>query len=676
MGAAPLGPVRDDGEEVGLAPPRGGTARGSAGRSRLSGVTRTPSISHVTTVDPFAKTLVLARERERVELRVARDVALGRDQERVVARERRRRAGGVARLGEAGDEVQPEPARHAAQPLLASARPAAGRSSRRPSRSPSRTSPGGSRGDAPSSAARFRSFGRAGVVRRPVLPGEVHLEEGDAHRRDYGSRGRDARASLYGLMGGDALPEGLGPPHGAEAPDGADAALRGPAPRPRGDEPAGLRHDPRATAGRVAFPARTVATVDHIVPTDEPRPGPSRDAMAEEMLVALERNCREFGIPFFDLGAPGQGIVHVIGPELGLTQPGMTIACGDSHTSTHGAFGALAFGIGTSQVRDVLASQCLAMEPLKAPPDRGRRATSRPASTPRTSSSRSSGRLGVKGGVGFAYEYGGAAIDAHVDGRADDALQHVDRGRGARRLREPRRDDLRLPEGPPVRPERRRRGTARSRGGRRSPPTPDARVRRPRDAGRLGPRADGDVGDQPGAGARRSRGASRRPRTTSPEARVRSPRRSTTWGFKGGEPIAGTQIDVAFIGSCTNGRLSDLREAARVVKGRRVAKGVKALVVPGSNAVRLAAEEGRVSTRSSARPASSGASAGCSMCLAMNPDRLEGRAGLRLVLEPELQGAAGEPDGPDAPDEPGDGRGRGDRGRGRRTCGRSSEGAR
>ena len=113
----------------------------------------------------------------------------------------------------------------------------------------------------------------------------------------------------------------------------------------------------------VAFPDRTWATVDHIVPTDG-QPRPFLDAMAEQMLASLERNCREFGIPLFDLDSADQGIVHVIGPELGLTQPGLTIACGDSHTSTHGAFGAIAFGIGTSQVRDVLASQCLAMEPL------------------------------------------------------------------------------------------------------------------------------------------------------------------------------------------------------------------------------------------------------------------------------------------------------------------------
>ena len=155
----------------------------------------------------------------------------------------------------------------------------------------------------------------------------------------------------------------------------------------------------------VAFPDRTWATVDHIVPTDG-QPRPFLDAMAEQMLASLERNCREFGIPLFDLDSADQGIVHVIGPELGLTQPGLTIACGDSHTSTHGAFGAIAFGIGTSQVRDVLASQCLAMEPLNV-----RRIS--------VDGALAGGvyakdvilaiirRLGVNGGVGFAYEWRG-----------------------------------------------------------------------------------------------------------------------------------------------------------------------------------------------------------------------------------------------------------------------------
>src|SRR6476469_8344788 len=165
----------------------------------------------------------------------------------------------------------------------------------------------------------------------------------------------------------------------------------------------------RARGWKVRFPERTIATVDHIVPTRDQR-RPFLDVMAEDMLSALERNCREHGIRLLSLDSGHQGIVHVIGPELGLTQPGMTIACGDSHTSTHGAFGAVAFGIGTSQVRDVLASQCLAMDPLKVRRIvlRGRLQSGVYAKDVILEIIR---RLGVKGGVGFAYEYAGDTFE-------------------------------------------------------------------------------------------------------------------------------------------------------------------------------------------------------------------------------------------------------------------------
>jgi 3-isopropylmalate/(R)-2-methylmalate dehydratase large subunit len=165
----------------------------------------------------------------------------------------------------------------------------------------------------------------------------------------------------------------------------------------------------RARGLRVAMPERTIGTVDHIVPTLDQR-RPFLDVMAEDMLSALERNCREHGIKLLGIDSGHQGIVHVIGPELGLTQPGMTIACGDSHTSTHGAFGAVAFGIGTSQVRDVLASQCLAMEPLKVRriAVHGRLARGVYAKDVILEIIR---RLGVKGGAGFAYEYAGDAVE-------------------------------------------------------------------------------------------------------------------------------------------------------------------------------------------------------------------------------------------------------------------------
>ena len=225
----------------------------------------------------------------------------------------------------------------------------------------------------------------------------------------------------------------------------------------------------RARGWSVARPDRTFATVDHIIPTRE-RTRPFLDVLAEDMIASLERNCRDFGIRLAGLDDDRQGIVHVIGPELGLTQPGMTIACGDSHTSTHGAFGAVAFGIGTSQVRDVLASQCLAMEPVKVR------------------------RIQVNGALPAGVYAKGRDPDdhpaaggqrrrrlrlricrrrhrAHVDGRANDDLQHVHRGRRARRLREPgiappssTSKDVR--SRPPVRPS-----SGRGPGGRRWPPT-------------------------------------------------------------------------------------------------------------------------------------------------------------------------------------------------------------
>ena len=199
----------------------------------------------------------------------------------------------------------------------------------------------------------------------------------------------------------------------------------------------------RLRGWHVAFPNRTFATVDHIVPT-RGRQRPFLDTMAEAMMSSLERNCREHGIPLYDIGNAHQGIVHVIGPELGLTQPGMTIACGDSHTSTHGAFGAVAFGIGTSQVRDVLASQCLALEPLKVRRievtgalaawrlRQGRHPRDHPPS-------RCEGRCRLRLRICRARRR------AHVDGRAHDHLQHVDRRRRAGRLCQSRRDDVRVP---------------------------------------------------------------------------------------------------------------------------------------------------------------------------------------------------------------------------------------
>jgi 3-isopropylmalate/(R)-2-methylmalate dehydratase large subunit len=390
----------------------------------------------------------------------------------------------------------------------------------------------------------------------------------------------------------------------------------------------------------VAFPERTVATVDHIVPTSS-QERPFADPMAEEMLATLERNCSEFGIRLHALGSAGQGIVHVIGPELGLTRPGMTIACGDSHTSTHGAFGAIAFGIGTSQVRDVLASQCLALEPLRV-----RRidvdGAPGPGVTAKDVVLEIIRRLGVSGGAGFAYEYGGEAVEAmSMDERMTLCNMSIE---GAARAGYVNPDETTFAylAGRPFAPKGpewdRAVATWRSLAS-----GPDAvyddRVRL--DASAVEPNVTWGI--NPGQSVPVS---GRVPRTTDvPDGERGSVSEALAYmGFEGGEPIAGTRIDVAFIGSCTNGRLSDLRAAAAVVRGRRVAPHVKALVVPGSVAVRAAAEsEGLDEIFREA--GFEWRNAGCSMCLAMNPDRLEGRQVCASSSNRNFKGRQGSPTG-------------------------------
>ena len=396
----------------------------------------------------------------------------------------------------------------------------------------------------------------------------------------------------------------------------------------------------RARGGTVMFPERTIATVDHIVPTKDQR-RPFLDVMAEDMLSALERNCREAGVRMFDLSSGSQGIVHVVGPELALTQPGMTIACGDSHTSTHGAFGAVAFGIGTSQVRDVLASQCLAMDPLKL-----RRITVTGRLAPGVYAKdvilEIIRRLGVNGGVGFAYEYAGEAIDRmSMDERMTICNMSIEGGArvGYVNPDETTIDYLR---------------------GRRFAPQGDEFDRAAAWwrslASDPGARFDDEVtidggsirptvtwGINPGQSVYVDE---RLPKPSSvPAAERPSVEEALEFmGLQEGAPIAGTRIDVAFVGSCTNARLSDLREAARIVRGRHVAPNVKALVVPGSQAVREAAErEGLHQLFVEAGFEWRGA--GCSMCLAMNQDRLEGREVCASSSNRNFKGRQGSPVG-------------------------------
>jgi 3-isopropylmalate/(R)-2-methylmalate dehydratase large subunit len=370
----------------------------------------------------------------------------------------------------------------------------------------------------------------------------------------------------------------------------------------------------------VRCPERTVATVDHIVPTTS-QARPFADPLAEEMLSTLERNCARHGITLHGLGSGRQGIVHVIAPELGLTQPGMTVACGDSHTSTHGAFGAIAFGIGTSQVRDVLASQSLAMNKLKV-----RRI--------RVENRLSAGvfakdlilhvirTLGVKAGVGHAYEFAGPAIEAlSMEERMTLCNMAIE---GGARCGYVNPDQV----------------TFDYLAGRPGVPSGEAWNRAVAWWQSLVSDSDASFDDEVCFDA-----AAIAPTVTwgitpgqaiavddvvpTPEQLDAGERPMAEEAYRymdltPGQPIAGVPVDVCFIGSCTNGRLSDLQAAAAVARGRQVSPGIRAFVVPGSEQVARAAEaEGLDAVFRAA--GFEWREPGCSMCLAMNPDRLEGR---------------------------------------------------
>jgi 3-isopropylmalate/(R)-2-methylmalate dehydratase large subunit len=381
----------------------------------------------------------------------------------------------------------------------------------------------------------------------------------------------------------------------------------------------------------VAYPHRTFGTIDHIVPTRSQR-RPFLDVMAEEMTLSLERNCREFGIPLWTPEDEHQGIVHVIGPELGLTQPGMTIACGDSHTSTHGALGAIAFGIGTSQVRDVLASQCLALDPLKVRriDVNGRLNHGVFAKDVILTIIR---RLGIQGGVGFAYEYGGTLVDRmSVDERMTVCNMSIE---GGARVGYVNPDDRTFAflRGRSFAPEESQ--FDRAMAWWRSMASDDDANYDDRvvfDATEIEPTVTWGINPGQSVGI------------TERIAGDEADEAFDFMGFKPGMQVAGTRIDVAFIGSCTNGRLSDLEAAAAVVRGQRVAPHVNALVVPGSYAVRRAAEAAGLDVIF--REAGfEWRGAGCSMCLGMNPDRLEGRQICASSSNRNFKGRMGSPTG-------------------------------
>jgi 3-isopropylmalate/(R)-2-methylmalate dehydratase large subunit len=369
---------------------------------------------------------------------------------------------------------------------------------------------------------------------------------------------------------------------------------------------------------KVAFPERTFATVDHIVPTDV-RTRPFLDEQAEEMIQVLEAATRDYRIEYYGLDSQHQGIVHIIGPQLGLTQPGMTLACGDSHTSTHAAFGTLAFGIGTTQVKDVLATQTLALDKLRVR---------------RISVNGQLGEgiyakdviltiiqhLGVGGGKGYVYEYGGSVVDAMtMDERMTVCNMSIEGGALVGYCN-PDTTTVEYVRGRQFAPQ----GSAFDRAEyywRSMASDPDAIYddRFELDAAEIEPTVTWGI--NPGQAVGVSQRLPHPDEVADPEGARRAYQHT---GFEPGTRAIDIPIDVAFVGSCTNSRLSDLRAAAQVARGRTVHPHVRAIVVPGSFEVKRQAEEEGLD-RIFREAGFDWRSAGCSMCLAMNPDKLQGR---------------------------------------------------
>ena len=370
---------------------------------------------------------------------------------------------------------------------------------------------------------------------------------------------------------------------------------------------------------RVAFPRRTIGTVDHIIPTlGQARP--YEDEQAEQMMAALEENVNEFGVRFLHLDSGKQGIVHVIGPELGLSQPGMTIACGDSHTSTHGAMGSLGFGIGTTEVGHVLATQTLALNRLKVKRIEVAGAL-RTGVTPKDVTLRVIHDLGVKGGLGFAYEYGGDVFDdMTMEGRMTVCNMSIEGGARIGYVN-PDQTTFDYLQGREFSPE----GEAWERGlayWKKMASGEDAEYDEV--YGIAGESVEPMVtwGINPGHSVGISQPL---PEVGSfaGEDRKTAEHGYEFMGLKPGESIRGTKVDVAFLGSCTNSRISDLREGARMLKGNKVHPKVRMLVVPGSQQVKRQAEEEGLH-EIFIEAGAEWREAGCSMCLGMNPDKLVG----------------------------------------------------
>jgi 3-isopropylmalate/(R)-2-methylmalate dehydratase large subunit len=409
-------------------------------------------------------------------------------------------------------------------------------------------------------------------------------------------------------------------------------------------------------AGRtVRRPDRTLATADHNTPTDGTKTAARiRDELSRVQVQTLERNCAEFGIPAYSLGSDRQGIVHVIGPELGVTQPGMTIVCGDSHTATHGAFGALAFGIGTSEVEHVLATQCMVQNKPKSMVIRFVGAPGFGV-TAKDLILGAIGQMGVAGAVGHAVEFAGPAIEAlSMEGRMTICNMTIEGG-GRAGMIAPDETTFEYLEGRPGVPQGADFDAAVAHW--RELRTEDgASFDREMtvDAAALSPQVT--WGTNPGQVVAVTGRVPTPEQFDSPADREATERALHYMGLTGGTPVQEIAVDRVFIGSCTNSRIGDLRAAAEIVEGRQVASGVSAMVVPGSQQVKAQAEaEGLHEIFRAA--GLDWREAGCSMCLGMNPDTLapgercastsnrnfegrQGRGGRTHLVSPQMAAAA------------------------------------
>ena len=392
---------------------------------------------------------------------------------------------------------------------------------------------------------------------------------------------------------------------------------------------------------KVAYPQRTFATVDHIVPTDS-QVSPFSDPLAEEMIQELNANVKEFGITYFNLSSGKQGIVHVVGPEQGITQPGTTIACGDSHTATHGAFGAIAFGIGTTQVRDVLATQTMALGSMKV-----RRINVdgrlRPGVYAKDVILHIIRLLGAGGGKGYAYEYGGSVLDGFsMEERMTVCNMSIEGGARCGYVN-PDEKTFEYLKGRPYSPK----------GGAWEKAVAAWRAVASDADAKFDDVVNIKAEDVPPTvtwGVSPDQAIAVNENVPTVESGGNDSQRESIrealeyMKLPAGKPIKGNKINVAFIGSCTNGRLSDFREVAKFLKGRHVSKNVKAIAVPGSQIVDvLARQEGLDVIFTEAGFEWRGA--GCSMCLAMNPDKLIGDQLCASSSNRNFKGRQGSPTG-------------------------------